>query len=58
MFAVAGDGEFLRLLAERGVEANSSGHYYGCAFQAAARFGHLECVHLLLNADAEANLGG
>lgn len=58
MIAAAGDIEFLWLLVERGVDVDSFGHYFGCALQAAARFGHLECEDLLLNTSANFNLTG
>ena len=56
MAAASGDLDLIRLLLERGTNANSCGHYYGCALQAAARFGHLKCVQFLLDTNANVNL--
>jgi ankyrin repeat protein len=57
MVAVCGDNDFLALLVDRGVDVNNEGYHYVNALEAAARFGRLECVRLLLHAGANVNHG-
>jgi ankyrin repeat protein len=53
MASADGDFEFVRLLIDRNVDFKAVGHYYGTALHAAARFGHLDCVKLLVEAGTE-----
>ncbi|PYI03205.1 ankyrin [Aspergillus sclerotiicarbonarius CBS 121057] len=50
------DKSMTLLLIDRHVDVNLTGHYFGTALQAVARFGHLGCVMRLLDAGADANL--
>lgn len=56
MAAAIADDPFLRLLLDRGVDANDAAFCYGTALQAASRFGHLNTVQLLLSAGADVNV--
>jgi ankyrin repeat protein len=53
MASADGDFELVRLLIERNVDVKAVGHCYGTALHAAARFGHLNCVELLVEAGTE-----
>ncbi|KAL8917787.1 MAG: hypothetical protein Q9172_005689 [Xanthocarpia lactea] len=56
MACMAGDGEYVELLIQRGINVNGSGNYYGTALQAASRVGNTEIIERLLDAGAELNI--
>ena len=56
MACIAGDIQCIDLLLRRGMDVNSSGHYYGTTLQAASRVGNIEIVERLLKSGAEINI--
>jgi ankyrin repeat protein len=56
MAAADGDEDFVRLLIERNVDLKCEDHYFGSALHAAARFNHLKCAKLLVDAGADVML--
>jgi ankyrin repeat protein len=52
-----GHVEVVRTLVELGCDVNEIGGYYGTSLIAAARFNHSEVVELLIDADAQVNIG-
>ncbi|KAI1739627.1 ankyrin repeat-containing domain protein [Xylaria scruposa] len=58
MVCILGDGGYVDLLLERGVDVNTVCSYYGTALQAAARHGHTDLVQKLLKFGADPNVTG